>query len=90
MIHIPMDEMLIDLVARSLYFSEANIMFGWQGWAYKQASEWRGLHDTWVAMSDDEKDKWKIRANKILAIVDPNLYKIITDGFIPSNERWWS
>lgn len=85
-----MDEILIDLAARSLYFSHANIMFGWQGWAYRQASEWRRLHDEWATLDNDEKAIWKLRANELLATIDPSLYKIIINGLTQSNDRWWS
>lgn len=88
-----MDEILIDLVARSLYFSNANIMFGWQGWAYKHASEWRRLHDAWAEMNIDEKNIWKKQAMEIIenfAKSNPDLYKIVAERFLPSNDRWWT
>jgi hypothetical protein len=85
---------LINLVARSLFFSEANIMFGWQGWAYRQATEWRRLHDTWDGMSIDEKNIWLEKATTFLANIEqenPDLYSHIINGYLnPEGFRWWS
>jgi len=88
-----MNETLVDQIARSLYFSNANIMFGWQGWAYKQASEWRRLHDLWATMPDSEKSIWLNRARELLDDIrktKPNLHEFLINGQLADNgNRWW-
>lgn len=88
-----MSQNLILLIAKSLYFSDANIMFGWQGWAYRQATEWRRLHDSWETMLDDQKSVWLEKAKLILFDIqnnDNDLYEAMTNGCIDaSGHRWW-
>lgn len=88
-----MSQNLILLIARSLYFSDANIMFGWQGWAYRQATEWRRLHDSWETMLDDQKSVWLEKAKLILFDIqnnDNDLYEAMTNGCIDASaHRWW-
>lgn len=88
-----MEDHLIVSIARSLYFSNANIMFGWQGWAYKQATEWRRLQDSWETMSDEEKAVWFEKANEILYNIRENnndLYEALINGHLNFKGcRWW-
>lgn len=89
-----MDNQLILTTARSLYFSDANIMFGWQGWAYKQATEWRKLHDMWQFMPENEKANWIEKAKIILAHIQTtqtDLYELLVNNQIDDmGFRWWA
>lgn len=89
-----MEDHLISSVARSLYFSDADIMFGWQGWAYKQATKWRHLHNSWETMLDEEKCIWLEKAKNILYDIrenDNDLYNNIINGYLDTTKghRWW-
>lgn len=81
------------IVARSLYFADSNLMFGWQGWAYKQATEWRRLHDSWANMNNEEKSSWLLKADlvmKKIKISDETVYEIMSNRFRNVNtDRWW-
>jgi len=88
-----MNNQLIITIARSLYFSDANIMFGWQGWAYKQATEWRKLHDLWDTMSENEKTKWINKAKIILSDIkstQTDLYELLVNNQMDDGFRWWA
>jgi hypothetical protein len=88
-----MEDSIITSIARSLYFSDADIMFGWQGWAYKQATKWKRLHDSWATILDDEKNVWLEKAKIILADIkenDNDLYQAIINGHLDvKGNRWW-
>jgi len=68
-------------------------MFGWQGWAYKQATEWRKLHDLWDTMSENEKTKWINKAKIILSDIkstQTDLYELLVNNQMDDGFRWWA